>query len=113
MSDEEPGDDPTRGLDPPPGARVHDLEVGGEALLVISYRIEHADQPRHSVLSTAEREVARLAIDGMSNARIAERRSTSLRTVANQMASIFKKLGVGSRRELAARYFGDLRWQRR
>ena len=53
-------------------------------------------------LSPAERDVARGVIAGKSNAEIAAGRGTSARTVANQMASLFKKLGVGSRREIAA-----------
>jgi DNA-binding CsgD family transcriptional regulator len=80
---------------------VREPEVGGETLLVISFPI---DEPHLSPqLTDAEAEVARLAIDGLSNAMIAARRGTSLRTVANQMASILRKLGVQSRRELAAR----------
>lgn len=65
----------------------------------------HRDTP----LSRAEAEVATLAVRGLSNADIAEARNTSTRTVANQMASILRKLGVCSRRELAVRYVrGDL-----
>ena len=41
---------------------------------------------------------------GLANAAIARRRGTSARTVANQVASIFRKLGVQSRAELAARW---------
>jgi DNA-binding NarL/FixJ family response regulator len=53
-------------------------------------------------LSPAEREVATLAAAGWTNAAISVHRGTSDRTVANQMASIFRKLGVSSRQELAA-----------
>jgi DNA-binding NarL/FixJ family response regulator len=52
-------------------------------------------------LSPAEREVARDAVDGRSNAEIAQRRGRTVRTIANQLASIYRKLGVGSRAELA------------
>ena len=54
-------------------------------------------------LGEAERAVARLAGDGKTNAEIAAARGTSERTVAHQLTSIFKKLGVGSRGELAAK----------
>ena len=50
----------------------------------------------------AEASVAALALRGLTNAEIASRRGSSPRTVANQMASIFRKLGIGSRRELLA-----------
>lgn len=53
-------------------------------------------------LTAAEQEVMAQAIRGASNADIAERRGTSTRTVANQLASIYRKLGLCSRTELAA-----------
>ena len=53
-------------------------------------------------LSPAERHVATLAARGLSNAAIAHQRGKSDRTIANQMASILQKLGVGSRYELTA-----------
>jgi DNA-binding CsgD family transcriptional regulator len=53
-------------------------------------------------LTQAEREVASLLLAGLSNAEIALRRATSPRTVANQVASLFRKLGLGSRHELFA-----------
>ncbi len=39
---------------------------------------------------------------GKSNADIARARDTSTRTVANQLASIYGKLGISSRHELVA-----------
>lgn len=56
-------------------------------------------------LTAAEREVAALVLDGHDNAGIAKARGTSLRTTANQVASIFRKLGVSSRAELAAKIY--------
>ena len=52
------------------------------------------------VLSPAEKEVAALVARGRSTADIARARRVSPRTVANQLASIFRKLGVSSRQEL-------------
>ncbi len=54
-------------------------------------------------LTPAERAVVLDVIAGRSNTAIAARRGASPRTVANQLASAYKKLGVGSRRELRAR----------
>jgi len=55
-------------------------------------------------LTRAEREVAFLIVDGLGNAEIGARRGgCSGRTVANQVAAIFDKLGVGSRLELVRR----------
>lgn len=52
-------------------------------------------------LSRAEREVVCAALAGGSNALIARARGVAPRTIANQLASAFLKLGVSSRAELA------------
>ena len=94
----------------PADLRASTLEVGGVELLIVSYPIEPNDLFADTALTKAEAEVAELAIEGKSNAEIAAARDTSVRTVANQMASILRKLGVGSRRELAVSYVrGSLR----
>jgi DNA-binding CsgD family transcriptional regulator len=54
-------------------------------------------------MTRAEREVAEAVLAGCSNASIAKKRGTSSRTVANQLARLYRKLKVGSRLELAAR----------
>jgi DNA-binding CsgD family transcriptional regulator len=53
-------------------------------------------------LSDAERAIVARVLDGKGNAAIASERGTSLRTVAHQIASAYRKLGVSSRRELFA-----------
>lgn len=55
-----------------------------------------------SRLSPAEGEVTLLSIQGESHQDIAAARGTSLRTVANQLASVFTKIGVHGRSELRA-----------
>ncbi len=54
-------------------------------------------------LSSAERAVVQALLRGLSDREIAIERGTSERTVANQLRSIFRKLGVASRAELIAR----------
>lgn len=54
------------------------------------------------VLTEAERWVAEMAIAGLTNREIAAARGASVHTVANQLQSIYRKLGVCSRSELAA-----------
>jgi DNA-binding NarL/FixJ family response regulator len=54
-------------------------------------------------LTAAERQVVTGVLNGRTNAAIAMTRRTSCRTVANQLAAIYRKLGVSSRWELAAR----------
>jgi DNA-binding CsgD family transcriptional regulator len=53
-------------------------------------------------LSASESDVVRLVLGGRSNETVARLRGTSARTVANLLARAFRKLGVGSRAELAA-----------
>jgi len=64
------------------------------------------DEDALASLSAAEREVLTLVERGMSNADIAKERGTALRTVANQVASLLKKLNLGSRYEIIARSRG-------
>ncbi|HEX3596425.1 MAG TPA: helix-turn-helix transcriptional regulator [Polyangiaceae bacterium] len=54
-------------------------------------------------LTIAERDVALLVVDGLTNAEIGIQRHTSPRTVANQVAAVFRKLGVHGRLELIRR----------
>jgi DNA-binding NarL/FixJ family response regulator len=54
-------------------------------------------------LTHAERQVVAGVLNGRTNAAIATARRTSCRTVANQLAAVYRKLGVSSRWELAAR----------
>ena len=55
-------------------------------------------------LTAAEQEVVLALLAGQSNAAIARARGRSARTVANQVARVFRKLGVSSRAELVARW---------
>ena len=57
-------------------------------------------------LSRREMEVAGLVADGATNAQVAERLFISERTVESHMASIFNKLGVDTRLQVA-RWFAS------
>lgn len=70
-----------------------------------STRSETLDAASLARLTPAEHDVVQGLLSGRSNAEIAARRQRSPRTVANQIASIYRKLGVGSRFDLAARAF--------
>jgi DNA-binding CsgD family transcriptional regulator len=56
--------------------------------------VAHPDFRIPKLLSTAERAVLSHALEGKTYVQIATARDTSLRTVANQLASVFRKLGV-------------------
>jgi DNA-binding NarL/FixJ family response regulator len=73
----------------------------GTELLVFESRLAG-----HSLLpgmTFAEREVLHAVLLGHDHQQIAIQRRTSPRTVANQLASLFRKFGVSSKAELAAR----------
>lgn len=84
----------------PVDLRVNVVEVAGVRYVVLSYAL--SDPSVSARLTEAERDVLTLLLWGLSNAEIARQRRTAVRTVANQIASIFQKLGVSSRSELAA-----------
>src|SRR4051794_7707172 len=57
-----------------------------------------------SALTPSEAQVTRMVLDGCSNEEIARQRGVSTRTIVNQLAAVYPKLGVSSRRELKARF---------
>src|SRR6185295_2705568 len=81
--------------------RLTHFELGGEQFALLTH--PHAAGGDDGGLTAAEREVAALLLAGGSNAEIAQARRTSVHTVANQLAAIFRKLDVRSRFELIAR----------
>jgi DNA-binding CsgD family transcriptional regulator len=87
-------------LDAPAGLVATRLDLGPDAFALLEWPIPRSAAPLS--LSSAEREVLELVMEGLSNAEIASRRERSPRTVANQIASIFRRLGVHSRSELLA-----------
>lgn len=98
-------------LSPPPGLTVSWLEVEGRRVLVLSYPVSDPTTPTHPRvdlpdLSAAEREVVDLLLQGYDRAAIARLRGTALGTVHKQVENVYRKLGIRSRRELAARVFG-------
>ncbi|WP_372666827.1 AAA family ATPase [Amycolatopsis kentuckyensis] len=56
---------------------------------------------RLPVLSEAQRRVAELAAAGTSNAEIADRLDVTRRTVELHLTNVYRKLGIGGRRQLA------------
>lgn len=86
-------------------ARRLDVASRAELVRALQQTFGHVDRPAPSLerLTAAERTVVALAVEGLGNEAIAQARGVSLRTVANQLAAAYRKLGVGSRVELAAR----------
>lgn len=82
--------------------RASRLEAGALDLLIISYPVR--SEPSLAALTATERAILELLLAGMSTTAIAVERGRAERTVANQIAAIYRKLGVGSRSELAAHF---------
>lgn len=85
---------------PPRDLEVARFDALDGEMMVLAFPIDEAT-PRDA-LTPAEHAVVAAIEAGKSNAQIARERGTSTRTVANQVASLFRKLNVGSRAELVA-----------
>lgn len=86
------------------GAGIHQtLERVGDTRIQLTYR---PPRPLLGSLTASELEIAFMVADSMSNAEIALQRRASVRTVCNQLAGLYRKLGVHCRRELVLRLYG-------
>jgi DNA-binding NarL/FixJ family response regulator len=90
-----------------PAAYVTSLESDGRRYVALA--LPALDPRLLEGLSSAEREVATHHAAGATYCQIALRRSTSPRTVANQIASLSKKLDVHGRFDLI-RHWSGLQW---
>lgn len=79
------------------------MRVGERELRVVG--IPRPDRCLADILPTAEREVVGYLFEGCCYAEIAQRRRTAERTIANQIAAVFKRLRVSGRAELVQRLF--------
>ena len=78
------------------------FHVGADEYAVFSFDAQEDAAPEG--LTAGERSVFHGLLSGQSNRMIASNRRSAPSTVANQVAAIFRKLAVGSRGELIARY---------
>lgn len=82
------------------GKRQGALRSRAQTPAMQTIRIARPDLALAAWLAPAEHAVISLIIEGHGYAEIAEARHTSIRTVANQVASAFRRLGVSGRAEL-------------
>ena len=88
----------------PEGLEAYSFGIGSDSYVLLTFPApEDAVVPTGDGLTSSECAVLALVLGGQSNAEIARARGTSVRTIANQVAAVYQKLGVGSRRELGAR----------
>jgi DNA-binding NarL/FixJ family response regulator len=86
-------------IGPPPNLIAEKID---DELVVFSWDIT----PPPDELTSAEREVLARLVRGESNQAIACARNTSVRTIANQVASLLRKTGAASRFDLIRRFGG-------
>jgi DNA-binding CsgD family transcriptional regulator len=103
--------DSREALPVPAELEVRHINRGGESFAVLSFAIREVEVPPN--LTEAERQVVDAVLRGCSTSEIAVGRGRAPRTISNQLASIFRKLGVRSRSELVARLSDSNRERRR
>jgi len=95
------------GAELPSSATAFQFRWGSDEFVVLSFPTPEVMTaqalPR---LTAAEQSIVALLLRGQSTAAIAAARGRSRRTVESQVAAIYRKLEVGSRRELRA-YFRE------
>lgn len=79
-------------------ARMSPLVSSGGGLEVVS--VPRPTLKLAELLSGAEREVTVRVVEGLDHETIARTRGTSKRTIANQIAAAYRKLGISGRAEL-------------
>jgi DNA-binding CsgD family transcriptional regulator len=89
---------------PLPGPRFHGLDSEANLVLSIAIPVEPLER---AALSRAEKAITAQLVEGKSTVEIGAARGTSTRTLANQIASIYRKLRVSGRRELVAVLLSD------
>jgi DNA-binding CsgD family transcriptional regulator len=87
---------------PPLDATGVELTLVNDELLLIRVLTEDSLAERTLRLTPSEQAVVALAVAGHSNGAIAAARGSSPRTIANQLAAAYQKLGLSGRRELRA-----------
>ena len=84
--------------------RVTNVAIGGVEYAIVA--VEDWIRGRWR-LTQSEAELAAALLAGPSNAELARRRKRSINTVRNQLAALYKKLGVASRREAMVLLLGQ------
>jgi DNA-binding CsgD family transcriptional regulator len=92
-------------LTPPSELEARSFIIGSDEYVVLAFAAGsgEADIGGEILLTRSEREILSRARRGQTNLAIALARGTSVRTVANQLTGIYRKLGLRSRRELKAK----------
>ena len=87
----------------PLAATLSFVEHQGEPLRVVA--VPRPDRGLSDVLPRAELAVIRALVEGFSYAEIGRQRDTSVRTIANQITAVFRRMRVSGRNELLIRLF--------
>lgn len=85
-----------------PRAPLRVAALGDDAIVLSFELVGPTPEVAFDGLTAAQREVVSLALSGLSDGEIAARRRCSRHTVASQLQSAYRRLGIGSRAELVA-----------
>jgi DNA-binding CsgD family transcriptional regulator len=84
------------------GGMVATAERARAELRVTGAKVHREESTGLESLTPSERRIARLAADGASNPEIAQALFVTVKTVEMHLGNAYRKLGIGSRRDLAA-----------
>ena len=76
-----------------------------QELLLAGSRPRRARVTGPTALTESQRDVASLAVGGLTNREIAERLFVTIKTVETHLMAAYRKLGIKSREELGAHWF--------
>lgn len=87
---------------PPRGLRLSRFLLAGLTVTVLDYPLPDADDDLLERLTPAQRACVTLVLSGKSTKVIAAERGIAETTVAKQLGAAYRRLGVGTKHELAA-----------
>jgi DNA-binding CsgD family transcriptional regulator len=90
----------------PPSAAVCSAQIGVGRRRYVIVSVAFDAGARWSALTDAEQAIAALALAGHDTREMSRMRRTSAHTIANQLSSVFARLGVSGRAALAAALLG-------
>jgi DNA-binding NarL/FixJ family response regulator len=88
----------------PIGFSVYRFQINADEFALLTFSVTEPSPNGIRSLTPSERAVYERLVAGWSTVAIAKERHTSARTVANQVAALYRKLKITSRRELRARH---------
>jgi len=84
------------------------LRRAQQDLLLTGSRPRRARRTGPTSLTESQRQVATLAVEGLTNREIAERLFVTIKTVETHLIAVYRKLGIKNREELGSALYGQV-----